>query len=275
MRHGYDLVTARRGIVRHIQFKTGTSKKPSEISVSRALAGKPSGCVIWIHVTPELETGPYFWFGSAPGQPLPSIEQYESPLRATHNKQGERPPRTNHRLVPRNAFEEVKDFEDVLARLLGEFRYKLRTCLASDLSAAELDACATLVTNGRAVRGDSKTKLQNAAELAVAFHRDEVVGVGAIKGGDRSAYASKVAQRSQFAFPAETPELGYISVHDAHKGNGLSEKVLALLLKNKSGPLFATTDDKFMKSTLSKAGFVCKGQRWKGDRGQLSLWIRE
>jgi hypothetical protein len=124
------------------------------------------------------------------------------------------------------------------------------------------------------VRGDSKANLKNAEELAVVFHRDEVVGVGAIKGGNRSDYVSKIAQRSLFAFPAETPELGYVSIHDGHKGNGLSERIVALLLKGKTGALFATTDDKFMKSTLSKAGFLCKGKEWKGDRGQLSLWIR-
>ena len=43
--HGYDLVMARGPIVRHIQFKTGTSPKPADVSVSQALAEKPSGCV--------------------------------------------------------------------------------------------------------------------------------------------------------------------------------------------------------------------------------------
>ena len=64
--HGYDLVMARGRIVRHIQFKTGTSRKPGDVSVSQALALKPSGCVIWMRVTAELAIGPYFWFGAAP-----------------------------------------------------------------------------------------------------------------------------------------------------------------------------------------------------------------
>ena len=83
--HGYDLVMARRRIVRHIQFKTGTSKKPGDVSVAQALAGKPSGCVIWIRVTDGLDMGPYFWFGGTPGSPLPALDSYEVPLRATHN----------------------------------------------------------------------------------------------------------------------------------------------------------------------------------------------
>src|SRR5467141_3677437 len=66
--HGYDLVMARGPIVRHIQLKTGTALAPGDVSVSRALADKPSGCVIWIRVTETLEMGPFFWFGGAPGE---------------------------------------------------------------------------------------------------------------------------------------------------------------------------------------------------------------
>ena len=64
---------------------------------SENLANKPSGCVIWIRVTDHLDMGPFFWFGGVPGEPLPPMDGYEIPLRATHNKKGERPPRRNHR----------------------------------------------------------------------------------------------------------------------------------------------------------------------------------
>src|SRR5277367_6783914 len=77
--HGYDLVMARGRIVRHIQFKTGTTKKPGDISVSLSLAEKPSGCVLWIRVLTNLEMKPFFWFGGEPGEPLPSIDAYEQP----------------------------------------------------------------------------------------------------------------------------------------------------------------------------------------------------
>src|SRR6516162_7201135 len=53
--HGYDLVMGRGRIVRHIQFRTGKSRKPGDTSISLALAGKPSGCVIWIRVAANLE----------------------------------------------------------------------------------------------------------------------------------------------------------------------------------------------------------------------------
>jgi len=117
--HGYDLVMARGQIVRHIQFKTGTSKRPSDVSVACALAGKPSGCVVWIRVNERLDMGPYFWFGGRPGERLPSIDNCEIPLRATHNKKGERPLRRNHRLVPGDWFERLENMDDLLTKLFG------------------------------------------------------------------------------------------------------------------------------------------------------------
>jgi hypothetical protein len=81
--HGYDLVLARGHIVRHIQLKTGLAKRPGDVSVPLSLADKPSGCVIWISVSDDLDLGPYYWFGNSPGQPLPDIGGYLTPLRAT------------------------------------------------------------------------------------------------------------------------------------------------------------------------------------------------
>lgn len=55
--HGYDLVMARGPIVRHIQFKTGTARRPSKVSLARVLAEKPSGCAIWMRLDQELNRG--------------------------------------------------------------------------------------------------------------------------------------------------------------------------------------------------------------------------
>jgi hypothetical protein len=79
--HGYDLVLARGRVVRHIQFKTGASKKPGNVSIALSLAEKPSGCVIWIQLKPGLEMASFFWFGGSPGEPLPAITEYHVPLR--------------------------------------------------------------------------------------------------------------------------------------------------------------------------------------------------
>ena len=115
--YGYDLVMGRGPIVRHIQFKTGTSPRPGDVSVSTALASKPSGCVLWIRISPELDMGPYFWFGGAPGVPLPLLDTYVSPRRPTHNAAGERPVRKNHRLIPGRDFRRLDDLEQVLTEL--------------------------------------------------------------------------------------------------------------------------------------------------------------
>jgi hypothetical protein len=118
--HGYDLVMTRGPTVRHIQFKTGSSAKPKDVSVPLALGAKPSGCVLWIHVNEHLEMGPFYWFGGPPGVPLPSIEAFRIPRRATHNKGGVRPERANHRLVPPREFKRLAVLDEVLAALFGE-----------------------------------------------------------------------------------------------------------------------------------------------------------
>lgn len=118
--HGYDLVMARGLLVRHIQFKTGTAKRPSKVSLARVLAEKPSGCVIWIRLDQDLNMGPYFWFGGTPGQPLPAIDCYPNALRSTRNKEGMRPVRANHHEVPGSAFMQRNSFMEVLEDLLGD-----------------------------------------------------------------------------------------------------------------------------------------------------------
>src|SRR5215469_13462127 len=75
--HGYDVVMSRGPIVRHVQLETQAAGK---VSVGRALAEKPSGCVVWIGLNKEtLELGPFMWFGGSPGLPLPDISQYRNP----------------------------------------------------------------------------------------------------------------------------------------------------------------------------------------------------
>jgi len=124
--HGYDLVMTRGSLVRHIQLKTGQEKKRGAVSVSRALAEKPSGCVIWICITDYLEMKPFFWFGAKPGEPLPRIDHHQIPKRPTHNVVGIRPLRPNHRLVPKNEFKELATLDDVLHELFGSMDEDLR-----------------------------------------------------------------------------------------------------------------------------------------------------
>ncbi|MBZ9898638.1 hypothetical protein LB545_30475 [Mesorhizobium sp. BR1-1-6] len=120
--HGYDLVMARGKIVRHIQFKTGTQKKPGTVSLSRALAEKPSGCAIWIRLESDLAMGPFFWFGAAPGEPLAALDHYPNSLRVTPNKTGVRPIRKNHHEVPGAAFIPRSSLQEILADLFGNLK---------------------------------------------------------------------------------------------------------------------------------------------------------
>lgn len=116
---GYDLVMTRGPIQRHIQFKTGLGAKPVRVSVGDALAAKPSGCVIWIAITPELDLGPFWWFGAPPGEPLPDMSGLRRPLRIGRRKEGDRPVRQRHRTVPTRLFERIDTVGGVLERLFG------------------------------------------------------------------------------------------------------------------------------------------------------------
>jgi hypothetical protein len=122
--HGYDLVMARGNIVRHIQFKTSMTRKPGAVSVPLALAAKPSGCVIWMRVAADLSIGPFYWFGGPPGEALPMIGHYPSPLRATHTKEGVRPVRQNHRTVPATEFRPLQTLDEVLEALFGSLPHR-------------------------------------------------------------------------------------------------------------------------------------------------------
>jgi hypothetical protein len=116
--HGYDLVLCRGKIVRHIQLKT---QAKGNVSVCRALAEKPSGCVIRIglnEITLDMES--FFWFGGVPGNPLPDLSPYPHPRRATHNSKGERPIRLNHHLVPTAVFIKLQSMKEVIAKLFGD-----------------------------------------------------------------------------------------------------------------------------------------------------------
>jgi hypothetical protein len=101
-----------------VQLKTQAAGK---VSVGRALAEKPSGCVVWIGLNKDtLELGPFMWFGGSPGEPLPDISVYGNTKRATHNARGVRPVRKNHHILPRTAFIKLTKLDEVVARLFGE-----------------------------------------------------------------------------------------------------------------------------------------------------------
>jgi hypothetical protein len=117
---GYDLVMTYRKIVRHIQFKTVLENgKATRVSVAVKLMEKPSGCVIWIVVSENLDLISFRWFGDAPGRPLPDITEFKVAKQARGNAEGIKLEKPGHRIVPLSQFKPLPKIDDVLQRLFG------------------------------------------------------------------------------------------------------------------------------------------------------------
>lgn len=117
---GYDLVMSRGRVIRHIQFKSMmVDGKAARTSVSLNLASKPSGCVIWLVVTPMLELDSYLWFGGAPGEPLPDLSGMRVAKHTKGNATGTKTERPNHRVLPRGSFVRLGSLDAVIHRLFG------------------------------------------------------------------------------------------------------------------------------------------------------------
>jgi hypothetical protein len=118
---GYDIVMSRERIVRHIQFKSVMVEgKAARTSISLRLSDKPSGCVIWMVVTPQLAIDHYLWFGAVPGQPLPNIQNYAVAKHSKGNAEGAKLERPMHRVLPRGRFDRLKNMDEVLVHLFGD-----------------------------------------------------------------------------------------------------------------------------------------------------------
>lgn len=153
--------------------------------------------------------------------------------------------------------------------------YIVRKLSAGDLTASLLSDCVAIIKKGEAVDWQSaKRELPLATSVAVAFKGSEIVGVGAVK-RERRKYAASVSAKSGVEFPPETLELGYVAVDPAHQGRQLSPRIAMLLASQYKGRLFATTYNDRMKRTLTRIGFVKKGNEWKGKTKMLSFWEKE
>ena len=89
-------------------------------TLNARLADKPSGCVVWMGFNEAtIDLGPFFWFGGAPGQPLPDLSGF---ARAKHTKgdaHGVKAERRNSCRLPRAACEKLGALDEVLTRLFG------------------------------------------------------------------------------------------------------------------------------------------------------------
>lgn len=146
---------------------------------------------------------------------------------------------------------------------------------ATDLTDTDRKACIKLIAEGDAVDPDSAANELPLASAVVTIRKDnEIVGVGVIK-RIRTGYAADIAKKSHWSFDPATPELGYVSISEAHQGARLSGQIVTKLLTHATSTLFATTSNERMKKTLERAGFAQQGQEWKGKKAALSLWLRD
>lgn len=127
---GYDLVLEANRIVRHVQLKASHhGAATARVNVNIALAEKPSGCVVWIRFDPHnLDLGPFFWFGGAPGDTLPDLASFPVAKHTKGNATGVKTERPNIRRIPVARFDELGTIDEVVARLFGvEPRSRSRT----------------------------------------------------------------------------------------------------------------------------------------------------
>jgi hypothetical protein len=120
--YGYDLVMSHRDIVRHIQLKTSVEDgRADETKASLSLLEKPSGCIIWIIVTPDLKLRSYLWFGGSPGEPMPDIRENKVAKHSKGDAHGTKSERANYRVIRRTRFKNLGTLDDVLFQLFGSF----------------------------------------------------------------------------------------------------------------------------------------------------------
>jgi len=117
---GSDIVIEAAGIIRHIQLKglvRGGTR--ANVTVLTRLAAKPSGCVVWMVYEPDnLELGPFRWFGSAPGAPLPPLGDRVA-RHSKANTEGIKAERPAHRVVRGGLFERIDSIAGLADRLFG------------------------------------------------------------------------------------------------------------------------------------------------------------
>jgi len=117
---GYDVVMSRGKVVRHIQFKTSiVGGRANDVKASLKLMDKPSGCIIWIVVTPELEIDSYRWMGGTPSLPLPDIRNMKVAKHTKVNAKGKKAERPDQRIIPKSQFDSLDSLDEVMERLFG------------------------------------------------------------------------------------------------------------------------------------------------------------
>ncbi len=116
---GYDIIGEAYGVVRHIQLKASyIGGKTARQKVHVKLADKPSGCVIWIYFDEDsLDLGPFLFFGGAPGDALPCIENTKVAKHTKGDQDGFKAERPNIRELNKGQFLHFDSIEGIYGKL--------------------------------------------------------------------------------------------------------------------------------------------------------------
>ncbi|CAM2162927.1 DUF4365 domain-containing protein [Burkholderia cepacia] len=117
---GYDLVMCCGSVMRHVQLKVSlVGGSRGQVTINQRLAHAPSGCVVWLGVTENLEIMEYRWFGAEPGRPLPDLTGRALARHTRGNAQGIKAERSNQRVLTKGAFERLGSLDETLKRLFA------------------------------------------------------------------------------------------------------------------------------------------------------------
>ncbi len=120
---GYDVIIELNGVVRHVQLKASyIGGKTAKQTVHIKLSKKPSGCVVWVYFDEKtLELGPYLFFGSNPGQELPSLDGSKVARHTKGDQDGYKAERSNIREINKGQF---KSYETIRSLYIALFKKK-------------------------------------------------------------------------------------------------------------------------------------------------------
>ena len=117
---GYDLMMSYKKIDRHIQLKTILANgKTADVKASRKLMDKPSGCIIWISVSLNLDIVSYRWLGGEPGEAFPYIP-LKNAKQTKGNAQGVKAKKPQHWIIPKAQFVQLRSIDELMERLFGQ-----------------------------------------------------------------------------------------------------------------------------------------------------------
>ncbi|MCY2973139.1 MAG: hypothetical protein NTW52_00565 [Planctomycetota bacterium] len=124
---GYDVVLECNEVLRHVQLKTSRREsKTARQKVNIALAAKPSGCIVWIVRSEDIESCraslSYLFFGGESRMPLPSLEGFKVATHTKGNAEGVKKERAAIRVIPKAKFTPIATTRELVSVLFGLHR---------------------------------------------------------------------------------------------------------------------------------------------------------